>query len=56
MPNDRSNRRRRHSCISLGEDRRWTAALDISEGRFRQHVNEHGHSAEKARAGLGKAA
>jgi Protein of unknown function (DUF3606) len=34
--------------------RYWTKALGVSEGRLRQLVKQHGHSAAAVRAALGK--
>jgi uncharacterized protein DUF3606 len=45
--------------ISLEEEhevRYWTTALGVTEQRLRELVAKHGHSAEKIRQALGKAA
>jgi hypothetical protein len=45
------------SRINLSEDwevRYWTKALGVDEARLKQLVQQHGSSAEKIRAALGK--
>ena len=60
MSDDKTNRGNPdRKLISLNEDyevRYWTEALGVSEERLRQLVSQHGHSAERIREALGKAA